>query len=59
MEMTMEGYTPTLRVKYSRKSNKELTTGLNNFVSRWIYGTEDDQRKLKHEIRRKTGLNLT
>jgi hypothetical protein len=59
MGMTLEGYTATLREKDSRKSNKELTTGLNSFVRRWIYGTEEDQRKLKDEIRRKTGLNLT
>ena len=39
MQMTMEGYTATLREKDSRKSNKELTSGLNSFVRHWIYGT--------------------
>jgi hypothetical protein len=59
--MAMEGYTgyTAFLERSRRKSNKELTTVLNSFIKWWIYGTEEDQRKLKDEIRRKTGLNLT
>lgn len=57
LQVALEGYSATLKEMDSRKSNKELTTGLKNLVNRWIYGTEDDQRRLANEIQRK--LNLT